>query len=353
MRADESVGMVVDSLTSWDRLDRSMIIIFADHGEEFLEHGSIDHGQTVHEESIKVPLIVFCPGIIRGPQRSNQQVGLIDLGPTIFDALDLDQPPHFEGRSLLPMVSPGGVEPPSDIRPCGLPYAYMISEAIARRTEKKAIRKPPWKLIFDPFFGASGLYNLSQDPYERNNLLDARPDLVSDLTDTLLIMEKYYPGGWCVAWRNATPVTIRGRLKVDSGLLEAVGHNILPEIDYEVDSLLISEDWTEVYFRSETAPDWEGIEARMRSAADATFEMEWEGHGDLTAVVGQNLEPVDLPVSVSPSQAAVRRGDLGSLFARSESDVVIYWIEPGSDPVARQKKQEELKRQLKAVGYIE
>ena len=82
VRTDASVGALVDSLEAWGRLERAMIIITADHGEEFLEHGSLDHGQTLYDESLKVPLVIFAPACVDAGGRFPEQVGLIDIGPT-------------------------------------------------------------------------------------------------------------------------------------------------------------------------------------------------------------------------------------------------------------------------------
>jgi choline-sulfatase len=354
MRADESVGMIADSLQAWDCLERSMIILFADHGEEFLEHGSIDHGQTVYEESIKVPLIIFCPSLVKQPRRIAGQVGLIDLGPTILDALGIEKSQHFEGVSLMPLVSSAFSGSPRHERPSGFPTSCLISEAIARRPEKKAMRRPPWKLIYDPFFGASELYNIIEDPLETENLIELNASIASSLTDTLLIMAKHYPGGWCIAWRGlGDSGKVRGSINVGGGLIEAVGHNIFPELDVETDSLLISDDWKTVRFSAVAGPEWQGVETRMASKLDAEFTIALEGRSQLTTSIGKGTSQVTFPLTLDPSQARVERKDLHRLFVNPEVECAVYWVEPGTEPTAMQKHQAELRKQLKAIGYID
>jgi arylsulfatase A-like enzyme len=353
MRADQSIGAIVDSLDAWNRLDESMIIIFADHGEEFLEHGSIDHGQTVHEESIKVPLIIFCPSLITEPRRIVEQVGLIDIGPTILDGLGIEKPSSFEGTSLMPVLSSEFEASERSTRPCGLPTSCLISEAIARRPEKKSLRSPPWKLIFDPFFGTHALYDISKDPWETENLLELYPEIASRLTDTLLIMEKYYPGGWFIAWRGNGEGTLRGNLGVTGSLIEVLGHNIFPEMDPEIDSLVVSGDYEHVYFRSELSTEWEGIEARLTAPAEATLEISVTGKSQIHALVGGNSERIGLPALLNPSSARVTRKDLRGIYRNTEADLLVLWVDPGSEPTAKQEKQKELRLQLKSLGYIE
>ncbi len=372
-RADAAIGALVDSLLAWNRLKRSMIVVFADHGEEFLEHGSIDHGQTVYEESIKVPLIIYCPSVAPKPERVRDQVGLIDIAPTIFDILGIQKPATFEGVSLAPFMSSRFTASPGTTRPCGLPVECLVAESIARRSEKKALRRPPWKLIFDPFFGAVELYDLSKDPHETMNVIDANPEVASRLTETLLVMQKYYPGGWCMAWRGDNGRRVKGEVAVDGSLVEAVAHNFFPEIDVRTDTLATTEDWKTARFATTSGDQWKGIEVRMAEPADATINLT---RGDsaplransLRAVIGKSGKRSQFPIPLSPDRARIERGDLRDLFLRQDSvpgsttlegppgedwNCVIYWLEPGSEPAAKAAKDKELRKQLKAIGYIE
>jgi hypothetical protein len=363
--ADRAVGTLVNSLEAWGLLKRSMIIILADHGEEFLEHGSIEHAQTVYEESIRVPLIIYCPALASRPRRIAEQVGLIDLAPTIFDILGIAKPGDFEGRSLAPLISSRFKASPDTTRPCGLPTRCLVAESIAQRSEKKALRCPPWKLIFDPFFGAAELYNLSQDPHETKNLIDAEPEVAARLTETLLVMEKYYPGGWCLAWRDAERGPVAGEIAVEEGLVEAVAHGFFPEIDARTDSLVTSEDRRSVRFTTTAPSAWKGVEVRMAEPACATVRN--AARAGAYVVIGQNTTRSPFPLALCPDSARVERAKLRSLFlgldpaaqapggqtAGTSWQCVLYWLEPGSEPTAKAAKDWELRKQLKAIGYIE
>jgi hypothetical protein len=363
MRADESIGMIADSLEAWGRLDESMIVVFADHGEEFLEHGSIDHGQTVYEEVLRVPLIIFCPSLIDGPVRVSEQVGLVDLGPTILDALGFEPEDHFEGRSLMPLVSPRFESPAAHVRPSRLSPDCLVSEAIARRSERKALRCPPWKLIYDPFFGPLELYNIADDPLEENNLIEANPAIAAALTESLLVMSRYYPGGWCVAWRSPrTGGKVRGIVKVETGMIEALAHNFFPEVDSSTDTLMISRERKAVRFAATPAGDrwdsmlgdgWQGVEIRMPAATRAQVDLSIAGRSRITTTVGPGGETAGLPITVGPDRARVDRRHIRELFESDEVECVVYWIDPGTEPTAKQMRQAELRKQLKSIGYIE
>jgi hypothetical protein len=253
----------------------------------------------------------------------------------------------------MPMVSPRFEPDATKARPSGFSTACLISEAIARRSERKAVRCPPWKLIYDPFFGALELYDIKEDPSESDNLIELHPEVAKALTDTLLVMSKYYPGGWCIAWRNpASSGKTRGTVILRSELVEAVGHNFFPEIDHRTDSLVVGGEWTSVGFAA-TGEGWQGLEIRMTSGADAEIDFSAAGRSRLMTSVGPEVETVSFPISVSPSRARIDRRHLHRLFEDPDVECAIYWIEPGTDPVAKRKHHEELKQQLKSIGYIE
>ncbi|HVP56463.1 MAG TPA: sulfatase [bacterium] len=374
MSADAALGTLVDSLKTWGLLKRSMIIVFADHGEEFLEHGSIDHGQTVYEETIRVPLVIYCPSLVSRAKRIPEQVGLIDLAPTILDILGYPKPAEFEGRSLAPLFSSHFKASPDSIRPCGLPYRYLVAESIARRSEKKALRCPPWKLIFDPVFGGVELYDISKDPHETNNLIDTRPEVAARLTHTLLVLEKYYPGGWCIAWRGPASGAVSGKVEVDSSLVESLAHNFYPELDTRTDSLTTSGDWRQTRFLTGAADGWKAVEIRMADRACGTINLKAKGATgapsqapSLLTTLGKGTSLWPFPIKICPDSARVDRSNLHDLFrsldlatgapggssGRASWQCVVYWLEPGSEPTAKVAKDRELRKQLKAIGYIE
>jgi len=90
-------------------LDNALVIVTADHGEEFLEHGGLGHGHTLYNELIHVPLLVALPG-----QTSrvdiDDVVSLVDLAPTVLAAAGVASPPTFEGHSLLPALQRGSLQ---------------------------------------------------------------------------------------------------------------------------------------------------------------------------------------------------------------------------------------------------
>ena len=388
-QADRAVGAFVDSLSALGIEDRSIFFIFSDHGEEFLDHGTIEHGQQLYEETIRVPLIVYAPSFSKKAKRISDQVGLIDLAPTILDVVGIQSPASFEGRSFASDISPRFQAPPATARPCGIPASCLISESIAHRPEMKVLRCPPWKLFFDPFFGAVELYNLNDDPRETQNVIAQEPDVTRSMTDNLLKTERYYPGGWYVAWRSGpssiegtggsitagsiTAGSITGSMEIAEAPLEAVTHNFGPGLAGEAaDSIVLKGAGAQgiggqtgqgaggrgagargasYRLRCGAAPGWKGVELRMAGEASARLALRLAG-APVQVAIGKS-KVATCPIEMAPSEARVDRRDLGSLFANPAANVVIFWCDPGSEPVARVKQNENLRKELKAIGYIQ
>jgi arylsulfatase A-like enzyme len=88
-------------------LDDAIVVLTADHGEEFLEHGRLLHGFTLYDEMVHVPLLVIAPGYAAG-QVVEENVSLVDVAPTLVEILGLPPVPNFEGRSLVSLMQRAG-----------------------------------------------------------------------------------------------------------------------------------------------------------------------------------------------------------------------------------------------------
>ena len=157
LKADRAIGRLIDGMEQ--RLDAKVIVmVSADHGEEFRDHGGVYHGSTLYDEQIRVPLIVRAPGL--APRRVTAPVQTIDIAPTLLGLAGIDAPASFRGRDLRALAT-GRV---TDVGPA---YAAVISKRMAVSW--------PYKIIADLRFGTFELYDLSSDPHERENLAGRRP----------------------------------------------------------------------------------------------------------------------------------------------------------------------------------
>ncbi len=167
---DEQLGRVLDALAAEGRLDDTVVVVTADHGEGLFEH-DWHHHKILYQEQLHVPLIVRLPEGPRGAVLA-PLVRTIDVAPTVLDAAGLDAG-AVDGASLLPLLR-GEDEPPR------IAYADALNEfdRNARLRESRpqdlllyAAMDARWKLIHRPRDpAASELYDLAADPDESENL---------------------------------------------------------------------------------------------------------------------------------------------------------------------------------------
>lgn len=173
---DAGIGRLLSAMDDLGLTDDTIVIVTADHGEEFLERGWLGHTRTLYEELIRVPLIMRFPG--HPPSVVDQPVSLVSIVPTTLDLLGLDLALfRFDGRSLLPQL--GGNAGPGELVRAEVDYKEKVNAA--KVAFKKAILDGRWKLIRDDTSGDIELYDLEADPGETNNIATSRADIVRQL----------------------------------------------------------------------------------------------------------------------------------------------------------------------------
>ena len=175
---DAQIGRVVDALKELGLYDEAMIVVTADHGEEFWEHGGFEHGHTLYDELVKVPLVMKFPASQPAANAVvGTQVRMIDIMPTVFEVAGVDEPNTFAGKSLRPAIE--GLET------AGRP---TLCESTLYGITKVAWRADRYKYIHDLDPAGDGkheLYDWQADPGETNNLIDAQPALASQMRQQL------------------------------------------------------------------------------------------------------------------------------------------------------------------------
>ncbi|MFX1453606.1 MAG: sulfatase, partial [Promethearchaeota archaeon] len=137
-----------------------LIIITADHGESFYEHGLFGHQGNVYDEVLRIPLIIIELGKNSIKKKFQETVQLIDLTPTILDYFNLEIPENFQGISLLPMIRGEIIEKKDFV----ISECYQKSGVMKRNRKNGfillAIRNQGWKYIFDEENNFEFLFNL-------------------------------------------------------------------------------------------------------------------------------------------------------------------------------------------------
>jgi arylsulfatase A-like enzyme/Tfp pilus assembly protein PilF len=157
---DAMVGTLLSDLRAAGQLERTLVIVAADHGESLGEHGEPTHGVFVYDVTMRVPWIVWAGGRVPSGA-SDALVRLVDLAPTALDLLGVAAPAQFEGRSVLPAVKTGRDE-------AGSAYVEAMDANLTRNwAPLTGLATRAFKLIDLPI---PELYDLRSDPHETTNL---------------------------------------------------------------------------------------------------------------------------------------------------------------------------------------
>jgi len=169
---DAMLGLFLERLRAARALDRTLIVVTADHGESLGEHGETTHGLFAYDATLAVPLLVDGPTI--GAGIVNTPVGHADILPTVLDLAGVAAPPGLDGESL--------------VRPAaGRPIYFEALDANLTRgwAPLTGLVRENWKYIDLPL---RELYNLDADPVEETNLADrdrSRVDVLARALDEL------------------------------------------------------------------------------------------------------------------------------------------------------------------------
>jgi len=165
-------------------LEDTIVVFVADHGEEFLDHGSALHGYTLYDEQLHVPC--FIRDTRRSSRRIHSVTRMVDLLPTLLDLLDVPSDGPFQGRSLVPLID-GRAEP------LPAPVLAQASLRAVKTVQSQSLRQDGWKIIETTTPSSRiELYHVASDPLERRDLTGKEPDRAQgmlsrlrDLTDSL------------------------------------------------------------------------------------------------------------------------------------------------------------------------
>ena len=161
--ADAALGELLAGLAARGLLDDTVVLVTADHGEGFLEHGRLQHEYAPYDELLHVPLVLRAPprlGLPRGVV-VDAPVGLIDVMPTLLDLAGLAPEPTAQGRTLVPLLEAAAATGGSDAGAAELLFA---------ETEVAlAVRSPTAKMIVFAN-GVREVYDLRTDAGERSSL---------------------------------------------------------------------------------------------------------------------------------------------------------------------------------------
>jgi len=178
---DAAVGKLVDGLKQQGVWDRTTLVLTSDHGEEFWDHGGFEHGHTLYDELIRVPLAIrLRPDRPRVKAVVESHVRTIDIMPTLFELSGIEPPASFEGSSLLPLIDGATTDVP---RPAFSQNTLYGADKISWRTKQYHFirdRHPNSKRPIE-------LYDWTVDPWEQDDLSERLPEQVDRMQQQLSV----------------------------------------------------------------------------------------------------------------------------------------------------------------------
>ncbi len=170
--ADSQLGRIFEAFRSTEQPGRSLLLITADHGEEFWEHEAYEHGHSLYDELLAVPLVVYAPGLTGSGEEVLEAVAVSDIAPTVLEFAGLETPKTWRARSLFPRAA--GCARRGD--------RALVASSLLYGIDRFAIERGGYKYIYNSSGTGSGsprsplpaqnhqLYDLREDPEETSNL---------------------------------------------------------------------------------------------------------------------------------------------------------------------------------------
>jgi arylsulfatase A-like enzyme len=192
---DAEIARLVEGIEELGLRDRTLVAFYADHGEEFHDHGGMWHGRNVYGEMMRVPLILWGPGHLPAGLKVEEPVQLIDVMPTLLETSGLPVPREAQGQSLRPLLAARGGAGVAAANG-GWKRKPLVSEKhpfgskeFPSASESYAIVEGNWKLIRNvvrpPGAPEFELYDFYQDPHDQKDLAAQNPEVVARLAKLL------------------------------------------------------------------------------------------------------------------------------------------------------------------------
>jgi arylsulfatase A-like enzyme len=199
---DQRLGQLFDELQTRGVLDRTLVIVTADHGEGLGDHDLFDHGESLYRNEIRVPLLIVPPGRTQSPKIVRETVSLRDLPATIVELVGLGSGAPFPGRSLAylwrdpsPRANSVGVDGAISELPKPNPYDPNRGRSPAHRGPLTSLADGDFAYIRNEKDGTEELFNERDDPGELHNLVQvaAMQDVLARLRRRLDLMKANPP----------------------------------------------------------------------------------------------------------------------------------------------------------------
>lgn len=170
MAVDDGLGQMIEALAESGQLENTVIVVTSDHGYWYGEHGLSQERRLAYEEAIRIPLLIRFPAKIRPGMVVDHMVLSLDLAPTLIDLAGQSVNPHFQGRSLVPILGDSNINWRNSFL-----IEYYSDHVFERVVNMgyKAVRTDRYKYIrYVDLENMDEFYDLQEDPFELRNLIN-------------------------------------------------------------------------------------------------------------------------------------------------------------------------------------
>ena len=187
---DDELGRLFSFLENKNLLERGIVVVTSDHGEEFMDHGRVFHHLTTYQETLRIPLIMRGQGLPKGMEIETP-VSIVDIPATILSWAGLEKESPMAGMDLSPLLDPqdnSRVSRAFDERlqfgeaSAGVDLVEVMGESAPFYF---SVRQGPYKLIHRVGDKEPALYDLSVDPKEKTDVADLHPEVTEQLWSAL------------------------------------------------------------------------------------------------------------------------------------------------------------------------
>jgi len=250
---DSQIAALFKKLQVFKLDKKTLIVIVSDHGEEFFEHGLMEHGFTLYDEQIHIPFIFYCPKSIAKGRVVDVPVSLVDLMPTLLDYAGLQKPTDIDGLSLLkliekPIKTPDGLSPMET--PEQLRERVLHAHTTRQGPDRMCVLNDGIKYIYSPRFKLSyrefgpEMYNLISDQNEQENIIEKDDGALAEKYLALLLKGNMYKERkvWHVRWAGTKGESrYNGNVTTLNRIIAGYKNNVI--YDTDADGKLVAREF--------------------------------------------------------------------------------------------------------------
>jgi choline-sulfatase len=192
-QSDAAFAAFIADLKTMGIYDKSAVIVVSDHGDQFYEHGSVGHGDTVYQELVRIPLMIRAPGVFPAGRVVHADTEVMDVYATLLDLAGLPPGPTVAGTSLVPLARDEVSQSPR----AALTVDGQVSRGIKVQRYRMVHRGP----------GRIELYDEYEDPREQKDVAAERPIALRGMRGVLGLLYAYEATWSKSRWGTAANVS--------------------------------------------------------------------------------------------------------------------------------------------------